>query len=96
MMAAWRHEQSDVSGATVHNVRRGATQLLLKNHPPVQLRLAISPNSQKCMNMSCMIYIYIYIHCVYIYIYVERERGRERAKLKRTNKKNITTTKRKR
>ena len=34
MMAAWRHEQSDVSGATVHNVRRGATQLLLKNHPP--------------------------------------------------------------
>jgi hypothetical protein len=25
-MMAWRHEQSDVSGA-VHNVRRGGTQL---------------------------------------------------------------------
>ena len=30
-MMAWRHEQSDVSGAAP---RRGATQLLLKNHPP--------------------------------------------------------------
>ena len=36
-MMAWRHEQSDVVGA-VQCVRRDATQLLLKNTPPVQLR----------------------------------------------------------
>ena len=57
MSVALRHEQSDVSGAAP---RRGATQLLLKNHPPGATETRYFTEFAKVYDYAAYVY-YVYI-----------------------------------